>query len=565
VSGAIAHRLRRASRAAGDEAGRLAALDAYDVLDTLPEPAFDRIVRLAARLLDVPIALISLIDAERQWFKAKYGIDAPETPRASAFCHHTILGDDLMVVPDAAQDDRFRANPLVTGNPHIRFYAGAPLVTSDGFALGTLCAIDRAPRQMSQRESAILTDLADQVVHELDVRAALGEMYQEVSKGRRIARVLQGEGAKLAALLNATRHAVITWDGGDRVLNLNLAAEALFGLSTNEAVGWPIHALISHVSDRAGVSAPETTREGIGRRKDGTEFAIEMAYADWVDADGCSASGAILRDITRRRDAEIQSRKRDDAERTREKLAVLGQMAGGVAHEMNNLLQPVIGLASFELDNLPRDASPAQAETRENLEMVVECGKQMRGIVRRILVFARKDVPDLVELDVPDTLARTLAFVGKLLPPGICIDADLDHGPGGAPVRNHALINATELIEVISNLALNAAHAMKGHGVLAVGLDRVELDEALARLHGVRPGAYFRVSVADTGTGMDAATAAQVFNPFFTTKAVGDGTGLGLSTVYGVLRDWKGAIEVESILGRGTVFTLYIPISALSS
>jgi len=211
------------------EADRLAALRRYDVLDTAPEPAFDRIVRLASRLLDVPIALVSLIDAQRQWFKARYGLEAQETPRAIAFCDHAIRGCGVMVVPDAEQDPRFRDNPLVTGEPHIRFYAGVPLLTPDGFALGTLCAIDRAPRQLDPRDAAVLEDLAQQVIHELEVRAALGGLYREVAEGRRIARTLGGEGARLEALLNATGNAVVTADAEGHVASLNRVAEALFG------------------------------------------------------------------------------------------------------------------------------------------------------------------------------------------------------------------------------------------------------------------------------------------------------------------------------------------------
>jgi GAF domain-containing protein len=147
------------------EADRLAALQRYQILDTPPEPAFDRIVRLAALLLDVPIALISLIDADRQWFKARYGLDAPETPRAIAFCDRAIRGSSALVVPDAKMDPRFCENPLVTGEPHVRFYAGAPLVPRDGFAIGTICAIDRALRDLNARDATILAALTEEVLH----------------------------------------------------------------------------------------------------------------------------------------------------------------------------------------------------------------------------------------------------------------------------------------------------------------------------------------------------------------------------------------------------------------
>ncbi len=156
-----------------NEVERLRALQNLEVLDTLPEEAIDRITRLAARIIDVPIALVSLVDRDRQWFKSKVGLDAPETARDLAFCAHAIMGDDVMVVPDAAADSRFADNPLVTGSPHIRFYAGAPLIISDGIRLGTLCAIDIKPRPLSVEDQIALRDLAAIVVDEFQLRMQL--------------------------------------------------------------------------------------------------------------------------------------------------------------------------------------------------------------------------------------------------------------------------------------------------------------------------------------------------------------------------------------------------------
>lgn len=169
-----------------NERDRLERLHSYQILDTGPEEEFDRIVRLAASVLDVPIALISLVDEGRQWFKARVGLDARETPRELAFCAHAIHGMDVYVVNDATQNPLFRDNALVTGAPDIRFYAGAPLRTHDGFNLGTVCAIDRIPREPTSDQLALLHDLAALTSDLLELRAAGRVALDEVAERKRI-------------------------------------------------------------------------------------------------------------------------------------------------------------------------------------------------------------------------------------------------------------------------------------------------------------------------------------------------------------------------------------------
>ncbi|WP_228893199.1 GAF domain-containing protein [Pseudoduganella aquatica] len=150
-----------------NEAERIAALYALLILDTPREERFDKIVEFAASEFDVPIALISLLDSDRQWFKSCVGLDACETGRDISFCGHAIMRAEIMEVRDAAQDPRFADNPLVTGPPHIRFYAGAPLLLPNGYALGTICLIDTKPRQLDDVEMAILSTLRGLVMQEL--------------------------------------------------------------------------------------------------------------------------------------------------------------------------------------------------------------------------------------------------------------------------------------------------------------------------------------------------------------------------------------------------------------
>lgn len=169
-----------------NEAERLERLRLYGILDTPAEEAFDRIARLASELLGTPIALVSLVDEGRQWFKAKIGLDATETSRDVAFCAHAILGTDVYVVNDASKHQNFHDNPLVTGGPKIRFYAGAPITTTDGLSLGTVCAIDSKPLNPTPRQLALLKDLSALAVNEMELRAAGREALQEVAERRQI-------------------------------------------------------------------------------------------------------------------------------------------------------------------------------------------------------------------------------------------------------------------------------------------------------------------------------------------------------------------------------------------
>lgn len=150
-----------------DESRRLETLRSLNILDTSGEERFDRLTRLAKRLLGVPIALVSLVDTNRQWFKSRQGLEATETPRDISFCGHAILGEDILVVEDAMHDERFHDNPLVTNNPNIRFYAGFPLTMADGSKIGTLCVIDSQPRVMSDEDLELLKDLGHMVEQEL--------------------------------------------------------------------------------------------------------------------------------------------------------------------------------------------------------------------------------------------------------------------------------------------------------------------------------------------------------------------------------------------------------------
>lgn len=184
-----------------NEEARLIELKKYEILDTLPEKAYDDITILAAHICDTPIALISLIDESRQWFKSKVGLTASETDRESAFCAHAIIDpNNVFIVPNATNDHRFLDNPLVTGEPYIRFYAGAPLQV-DGCGLGTLCVIDTKPRELTEAQIEALCALSRFVVSQLDLRYTLKCMDEAMEENNR----LKGELLKKVKAIKAAK------------------------------------------------------------------------------------------------------------------------------------------------------------------------------------------------------------------------------------------------------------------------------------------------------------------------------------------------------------------------
>jgi PAS domain S-box-containing protein len=228
-----------------DEPQRLAALHRLRLLDTPPEPLFDGFARLAAQICETPIALVSLVDAERQWFKANVGLPGSnETPREVSFCAHTILGDPLLEVPDALADARFADNPFVQADPHIRFYAGAPLRLPDGLRMGTLCVVDRAPRVLSERQRAMLVELAATASHALLLRdAAAAEREQQA---------LAASERHFRALADSSPFGVFHTNAAGACTYTNASWQQIYGLTLAQSLGdgWSRQL---HPQDRAAV------------------------------------------------------------------------------------------------------------------------------------------------------------------------------------------------------------------------------------------------------------------------------------------------------------------------
>ena len=281
-------------------------------------------------------------------------------------------------------------------------------------------------------------------------------------------------------------------------------------------------------------------------RRDGGQFLAQIEIAPVRDHPGRDATVFVLnlRDIT-------VDRQRADSLLQSQKMEALGQLSGGVAHEINNLLQPMLALSDLGQDIADKDP----AKVRKYFEVIASSGRKARDVVRQVLTFARRDAPQLAPYPIADLVGDALHLLHSGLPPGIHLTPTLACGDA------HAVVNPTQVSQVVLNLVTNAADAMDGEGEVALALTEVDLDQVTAAQLTLAPCRWIRLSVTDKGCGMDAYTLSRIFEPFFTTKLAGRGTGLGLSVVYSIVAGWGGALKVDSEVDKGTNAMVYIPLA----
>ena len=343
------------------DADRVRALHELGLLDTPPEERFDRLTRLACRLLGVPISLIALVDTDRQWFKSRVGIDLRETTRVTSFCTHTIQHAHGLVIDDARCDPRFATNPFVTGAPDVRFYAGIPLAAPDGSRVGALCVIDTEVRDFDADQMATLRDLAAIAGDELRARPA-GRPAPEGWERALVAHLPDG-----ILMLNAQGNIVAA----------NLAAEALFGASGAMLAGRPMRELMDEDLlrlHRSGQLREGMRYEALAHRLDGSHFPVEFSYCRMTWA-ARPKFAVTIRDISQRRALEERNRATD--ERRRRHFAT-------ATHELRTPMSSVLGFSELLLK---RDFDPATS--RELVEIIHRESGRLVELVNQLLDLAR--------------------------------------------------------------------------------------------------------------------------------------------------------------------------------
>ncbi len=531
-----------------NEQARLASLHSYDVLDTPPEAEFDDFTRLASQICGTPIALISLVDAGRQWFKSRVGLDIGETPRELAFCAYTVLGDNIFEVPDTLKDERFADHPLVTGAPDIRFYAGAPLHASDGSNIGSVCVIDHVPHHLTDGQRDALTTLGRQIMRQLELRKSAAHSARDAAFSH--------------AILDSAAASIISTTPEGTITTFSHGSEQLLGYAADEVVGKMTPAILhdpAEVAARARELTAELgrpvsagfevfvcksccgsseTREWTYIRKDGTRVPVLLSVSAIVDADHTLTGFlGVARDITelKRAQADLQhlaaelSRSNSDLE----KFACIAS---------HDLQEPLRMITSYLQLLQRRYKGRLDEQADEFIGFAVDGAARLQSLVSGLLTFARigtgRTAAVPVDMNVPLdtalenlklTIAEKEAMIIREAMPTVCGDAAM-------------------LAQLLQNLVGNSLKFCR---------------EPTPRIHisAKASGEEWIISIEDNGIGIEPQFLDRIFTIFERLHSYADfpGTGIGLALCKKIVERHGGRIWVTSEAGKGSAFSFSLP------
>ncbi len=495
-----------------DEAKRILALENYQILDTVSEQDFDDITALAASICETPVALISFVDRERQWFKSKVGFEATETPRSISFCAHAINGFEVFEIPDATKDERFADNPAVTGGPHVRFYAGAPLTAPDGSNLGTLCVVDSSARKLEPAQIKSLKALSRIVVALLERKKTEAEYLQQT----RFLSTVMGELPGLVSYLDVKFNYQFS----------NAAYEKWFGLKGEQILG-------KHIGEVLGQKIFEVSRSYMEKALAGQRlsFEVEMPYevagqtikkyvrVNYVpdrNAKGevCGIF-AIVTDLTSQITAEMALASKE---------ARL-DMAGGLAHEINTPLGVILGTTE-NLKILCEMGPVDLASALPYLDSIENTTVRIAKTIEALQLFSSEAGREAVtETGLASIVGDTLALCReKFDKAGIEVRVSV-------PSAIRIDCRPSQISKIILNLLSNSFDAVESQSKRWVSIDAFAADDSIT------------VTITDSGAPVPAHIAGKMMQPFFSTKEVGKGTGLGLSVAFGIAQAHGGQLS----------------------
>ncbi|MDX1719556.1 MAG: ATP-binding protein, partial [Salegentibacter mishustinae] len=542
------------------EIKRLQTLLSYNILDTPYEEDFDELAQLIALICDVPIAVISMIDDKRQWYKAKVGIDGAETPKEETFCQHTVLQDELLEISDALLDERVKNNLHVTSENGIRFYAGMPLKAENGSNIGTVCVVDGKPKELNDRQKKALKLLTKQAMHLIEVRQKNKSLGTELNsilekKIEQTQRKLELKEIENKDLMKAVKNSsgVVEFNPDGTIISINKNFEEISGYSESELLGSHHKMLITPKDYAESDQLWESLGRGIfktGRvrriHKDGSEFYLQASYNPIQNLEGKVIKVVkISQDITKEIEAAISLQKaKEMAEDLNEQK---DNFIANVSHEIRTPIHAVLGFTDLLLEN------EGDKHKINYLNAVKIAGDSLLFIVNDILDLSKMEA-GLLQIDkdvfnVREVVSRVFSILHLK-----AHQKRIEFEPFVSSDVPELLIgDKNRLSQILINLL--------GNAIKFTAEGSVSLEVTVIK--NISEKAVLNFKVSDTGIGIPQDKLDTVFQRFLqaeeTTSQKYGGTGLGLNISRQLIEKQEGSIEVKSEHGKGTDFIFDIP------